>query len=93
MQPSIRSTPSFPHHVHVGKEDRVESGRALGIMELIGVIEREAAAPGAADLARVVEVVRLLHSTHSPTRPLTHPPPRATPPAQPTSPLRSAPDL
>ena len=34
-----------------------------------------------ADLARVVEVVRSLHSTHPPTRPLTHPPPRATPPA------------
>ncbi|MGB3061430.1 MAG: hypothetical protein WBE17_17020, partial [Anaerolineae bacterium] len=51
------------------------------------------AAMSEADLARVVEVVRLLHSTHPPTWPLTHPPPRATPPAQPTSPLRSAPDL
>ncbi|MFZ1241637.1 MAG: DegT/DnrJ/EryC1/StrS family aminotransferase [Anaerolineae bacterium] len=51
------------------------------------------AAMSEADLARVVEVVRSLHSTHPPTWPLTHPPPRATPPAQPTSPLRSAPDL
>ena len=39
-----RSTPNFPHHVHVGKEDRVESGRSLGIVELIGVIESEVAA-------------------------------------------------
>ncbi|OIO90253.1 MAG: hypothetical protein AUK03_13345 [Anaerolineae bacterium CG2_30_64_16] len=39
-----RSTPSFPHHVHVGDEDRVEPGRVLGIMELIGVIESEVAA-------------------------------------------------
>ena len=39
-----RGTPSFPHHVHVGKEDRVEPGHSLGIIELIDVIEREVAA-------------------------------------------------
>ena len=45
------------------------------------------------DLTCVAAAVRSLHSTHPLTWPLTHPPPRATPPAQPTSPLRSAPGL
>jgi hypothetical protein len=39
-----RSTPSFPHHVHVAKEDRVEPGRSLSIIESIDIIESEVAA-------------------------------------------------
>jgi hypothetical protein len=33
--------PNFPHHVHVGEESQVESGRSLSIVELIDIIEQE----------------------------------------------------
>jgi len=39
-----RGTPGFPHHVHVGREDRVEPGRSLSIVDLIGAFKREVAA-------------------------------------------------
>jgi len=32
---------NFPHHVHLGEESQVESGRLLSIIELIGIIEQE----------------------------------------------------
>ncbi len=32
---------NFPHHVHVGAEDRVESGRRMSIIELLVVLESE----------------------------------------------------
>ncbi len=33
--------PSFPHHIHMGEESRVEPGRSLSIVELVDVIEQE----------------------------------------------------
>ena len=31
--------PNFPHHVHIGDEDRVESGQPMGSVALIDVLE------------------------------------------------------
>ncbi|MBC8265013.1 MAG: hypothetical protein H8E47_12925 [Anaerolineales bacterium] len=35
--------PSFPHHVHVGKEENVEPGRRLSISQLLDVLASEIA--------------------------------------------------
>ncbi|MCK5702222.1 MAG: hypothetical protein KAI29_13750, partial [Cyclobacteriaceae bacterium] len=33
--------PGFPHHVHIGKEDNVETSESIGIIELIDIIAKE----------------------------------------------------
>ena len=33
--------PGFPHHVHIGAEDRIEPGESMRIVELIELLERE----------------------------------------------------
>jgi len=33
--------PGFPHHVHIAKEDNVETSKAIGIIELIDIISEE----------------------------------------------------
>lgn len=33
--------PGFPHHMHVGSENRVEPGSPLGIVELVDILEQE----------------------------------------------------
>lgn len=35
--------PNFPHHVHVGKEENVESGERLSIIQLLDVLTSEIA--------------------------------------------------
>ena len=40
-----RSLSSFPHHVHIGREDHVEPGQLLSIADLISIIESEMVDP------------------------------------------------
>jgi len=41
--PDYPEIASFPHHVHIGDETTVTSGQALGLIDLLDILERELA--------------------------------------------------
>ena len=41
--PHFPNLPNFPHHIHIASEDNVESSQAIGILEVLQIIEKEIA--------------------------------------------------
>lgn len=41
--PHFPNLPNFPHHIHIASEDNVEPSQALGILEVLQIIEKEIA--------------------------------------------------
>ncbi len=41
--PHFPNLPNFPHHIHIASEGNVESSQAIGILEVLQIIEKEIA--------------------------------------------------